>query len=359
MSLSIAIVSCYALGAMLLLAFTLHVPINAAPGQIATAKQPVKIILDTDMGYDIDDALALAVVHALQNRNACELLAVTLTCPEPLAAEFVAAVNLFYGRPKIPIGINPDAPVVRHPNTRYLEIMLRQNPDGSRMFPLPGDWDASRLPRAVTLLRRTLASAADSSIVIIQIGFSTNLAALLDTPPDGLSPLNGRDLVAKKVRLLSIMSSEFSGEDKQDKFNILFDVPAARKLADEWPTPIVWGGAEVGIAVRYPARSIDHDFFYHPNHPIREAYQSYRPTPHERPCWDPISVLHAVWPDRPYYTLSPKGRVTVTPDRRTPFVEHPDGRDRYLKVDALQIARLREVISLLASEPPKTKDHSE
>ncbi len=48
---------------------------------------------------------------------------------------------------------------------------------------------------AVTLLRRLLAGSEDGSVVIVQVGFSTNLAALLETSPDAISPLSGPDLV--------------------------------------------------------------------------------------------------------------------------------------------------------------------
>ena len=40
---------------------------------------PVRLTFDTDMGNDIDDALALAMIHALQNRGEAVLLAVTVT----------------------------------------------------------------------------------------------------------------------------------------------------------------------------------------------------------------------------------------------------------------------------------------
>jgi hypothetical protein len=38
---------------------------------------PVKLIFDTDMGNDVDDVMALCMIHSLQKRGACELLAVT------------------------------------------------------------------------------------------------------------------------------------------------------------------------------------------------------------------------------------------------------------------------------------------
>ena len=34
--------------------------------------KPIKIILDTDIGNDVDDVLALALLHALQTENECD-----------------------------------------------------------------------------------------------------------------------------------------------------------------------------------------------------------------------------------------------------------------------------------------------
>ena len=41
--------------------------------------EPVKLIFDTDIGGDIDDAFALALIHRFADRGQCELLGVTLT----------------------------------------------------------------------------------------------------------------------------------------------------------------------------------------------------------------------------------------------------------------------------------------
>ncbi len=43
-------------------------------------------------------------------------------------------------------------------------------------------------PDAVAVLRKALAQAEDGSVVIAQVGFSTNLANLLDSKPDAVSP---------------------------------------------------------------------------------------------------------------------------------------------------------------------------
>ena len=70
----------------------------------AFAAEPVKLIFDTDIGNDIDDALALAVIHALQSRGECELLAVTSSKDNPYSTLYCDVVNTFYGRPEIPLG---------------------------------------------------------------------------------------------------------------------------------------------------------------------------------------------------------------------------------------------------------------
>lgn len=327
------------------------VALNAADAPpVPAAPKPVKLIFDTDIGNDCDDAMALAVIHALQNRGACELLAVTLTNPDPLAGRLVDAINTFYGRPDIPIGVNPAAPVAVK-ISRYLKAAENY----------PHDFAPDKAPGAVALLRRTLAAAEDGGVVLVQVGFFTNLAALLDSPPDDVSPLPGRELIKRKVHLLSLMAGQFypmQGNNYYFEYNVRFDIPAARKVAAEWPTPAVWSGVEIGDAVTFPAVAVDHDFAYARKHPVYESYQLYRPTPHERPCFDLTSVLYAVWPERGYFALSVPGNVEVLPDSFTKFAPARGkvvGRDRYLIVNQEHVARTREVLTALVTEPPMSK----
>ncbi|MBL8219156.1 MAG: hypothetical protein JNL62_07995, partial [Bryobacterales bacterium] len=59
------------------------------------AASPVSIIFDTDMGNDIDDALALACLHSLESLGEVKLLGVTITKDNRHAAPFVDLVNHF------------------------------------------------------------------------------------------------------------------------------------------------------------------------------------------------------------------------------------------------------------------------
>ncbi len=311
----------------------------------AAAGRPVPLIFDTDIGNDVDDVLALGMIHALQSRGACELLAVTVTKDHELAGPFADAVNTFYGRPKVPVG------VVRGGATRGEGKFLGMAREAAYPHALKKSADA---PEAVALLRKVLAAQPDHSVVIVQVGFATNLARLLDSPRDDVSPLSGKELAAKKVRLVSAMFGAYKvgGKSTHREYNVTEDLPSARKFAAGWPTPIVFSGYEVGQAVTYPAASILEDFGYAKHHPLAEAYRRYEPPPHERPCWDLTSVLYAVYPGRGYFGLSAAGKVTVEETGITSFAEVAGGKHRFLTVSKEQAVRCREAFANLASQPP-------
>jgi hypothetical protein len=78
--------------------------------EVAKPRQAVPLIYDTDMGNDVDDGYALGVIHALQSRGECELLAVTVTKDHELAGPFVDVLNTFYGRGDVPVGVVRNGP---------------------------------------------------------------------------------------------------------------------------------------------------------------------------------------------------------------------------------------------------------
>lgn len=318
-----------------------------------TAKVP--LIFDTDIGNDVDDVLALGMIHALQSRGECELLAVTITKDHEHAAAFTDAVNTFYRRGDIPIGVCRSG--VTPAAGKFNGLAARKDGDSHR-FPhdLLSGKDA---PDAVDVLRKALAAQRDGSVVIGQVGFSTNLAALLKSTPDSHSALSGVDLVNQKVRLLSIMAGAFTqipGKGGQlydhKEYNIIKDIPAAKSIANDWPTEIVWSGFEIGISLTYPHRSIEEDFRYVKHHPLAEAYILYNPPPHDRPTWDLTSVLYGVRPGHSYFDISEPGNVIVADDGLTTFKKDAAGKHRYLIIDEAQKLRTLETLQLLSSQPP-------
>ncbi|MGA3024298.1 MAG: nucleoside hydrolase [Bryobacteraceae bacterium] len=302
------------------------------------AAQPVRLIFDTDIGNDVDDALALAMIHAFESRGEAKLLAVTVSKDNKYAAPFVDAVNTFYGRGEIPVGVvrngktPEDSPMIRVPAER-------RNPDGSYVYPHRLT-DGANAPDAVAVLRQALEREKDGSVVMVMVGFSTNLARLLAADTD---------LVKRKVRLLSAMAGWFPAGEPE--YNVKTDIPAARRVFRDWPSPIVFSGFEIGQAMLFPAASVERDFGWVANHPVAEAYRNYMPMPYDRPVWDLTAVLYAVRPDRNYFSLSAPGTVDVDETGRTVFTAAAEGTRRYLILGEQQKARTLEALVLLASQP--------
>ncbi|GAB5561813.1 MAG: nucleoside hydrolase [Synoicihabitans sp.] len=315
--------------------------------------EPVRLIFDTDMGNDIDDAMALAMIHNLEKRGACELLAVTSTKDHPKSAAFIDALNTFYGRPDIPIGVVRDG--VTPALGKYLGLADKTHADGTLVYPhdLRSGEDA---PEAVALLRKTLAAQPDRSVTIVQVGFFTNLSRLLKSAPDEYSDLAGPELVERKVKALVIMAGAFQtirDNTRYLEYNVRLDIPSAQEFTKNWTAPLIWSGFEIGIAAAYPWQSIMEDYEYLENHPIKEGYLDYAPRqPHDRPTWDLTAVLAAVYPDRGYFDLSAPGTVTVEDDGATRFDPDPNGLHHFLKMSAGQTERVREACVMLCVEPP-------
>ncbi len=326
-------------------------------GNLAVAEDavvsPVRVVFDTDITGDVDDVLALAMLHTLADRGECVIEAVTVSKINPLAAPFVDAVNTFYGRPDIPIGVTKDA---QRRQSKYLKLVEHKDGDQWRY---PHDLKTGAAPEATRLLRSVLASADDRSITVIQVGLAANLASLIASEPDDLSPLSGIELVRQKVRLVSVMAGAFRPVGENDHYleaNVRNGIGSMQRFASNWPAdvPVIWSDFLIGIAAPYPRESIARDFRYRHHHIVRESYLLHSGPNHDRPTWDLTSVLYAVRPNDSYFDLSPRGTVTVDEDGFTQF--HPDsnGRDRYLKMSDEQAIRVIEAQRSLVSQPPRT-----
>lgn len=321
------------------------------------AAEPIPFIFDTDIGNDVDDVLALGMIHSLQSRGEVELIAVTITKDHEQCAAFVDAVNTFYGRGDVPIGVCNSG--VTSEQSKFTVLAAKQK-DGQDVYPhdLRSGKDA---PSAVSVLRKALAAQEDGTVVIAQVGFSTNLADLLASAGDDISPLSGQELVAEKVKLLSVMAGAFAKINDKDhyEYNIVKDIPAAQKLVNHWPTTIVFSGFEIGLNAAYPAVSIDRDYEYVANHPLKQAYYLYSPPPHNRPTWDLTSVLYAVYPTAGYFDLSPAGSVSVENSGLTAFKADQNAKHHFLMMSSQQQIRLVEALVQLSSQPPQASFRSE
>lgn len=309
----------------------------------------VNLIFETDMGNDIDDAIALEMIYKYVDAGDVNLLAVCLNKGGQSPAEYVDIMNTWSGHPEIPIGICHHA--MQNENHGYTaDVAAMKDAEGNPLFARTVT-DVDALPDAVDLYRQILSSQPDQSVTIASVGFSTNLVLLLDSPADKWSPLSGKELVAQKVKLLSVMAGGFT-EEHNPEYNVYVDIPSASKVFGEWPSEVVFSPWEVGDAVRYPAASIENDFSWaEPAHPMAEAYKFYGDMPFDRPSWDPTAVLYAV-EGADWYNVSDYGTVSVDDKGATFFTPSEDGTRRFLSVTESQAQAIKEHIVSLASRKP-------
>jgi len=89
----------------------------------------IPLIFDTDMDIDCDDAEPLAILHALMDYGEADILRIICDVPSIDSAFVVTAINYYYNRSEIPIGIVKDA---NFKTSKKYELYRReQNEDGS------------------------------------------------------------------------------------------------------------------------------------------------------------------------------------------------------------------------------------
>ena len=326
---------------------------NSSATEVAALEKEAhaaRVIFETDMGNDIDDALALDMLYKYADQGKVELLAVNSNKDNEYSVRYIDILNTWYGYPKIPIGKVVKGIDSEHDSKNYAQSASEYRVDGEPAF--KGSLtDYSKVPDAAQLYRQILAQQPDSSVTIISVGFSTNIARLLHTPADEFSELSGKELVARKVKLLSMMAGNFEVK-RFAEYNVEKDIKAASTIFEEWPTPIVASPWEVGNNILYPATSIQNDFNWAAHHPVVVAYKSYLPMPYDRPTWDLTSVLYVVEGSEAFFTRSKQGTIKVDDRGITNFSEDPAGRHQYLKVTPQQAARVKErFIDLVIAKP--------
>ena len=137
------------------------------------ADEKIKVLFDTDIGSDIDDAVALAY---LLNQERCDLLGITTATGEPeKRAELASAVCRNVGRRDVPVHAGC-------PQAVLVDIQQKI----AHQAPALGTWDRQRdfAPgTAIEFLRQTI-RANPGEITLLATGPMTNLGVLFAADPE-------------------------------------------------------------------------------------------------------------------------------------------------------------------------------
>jgi hypothetical protein len=258
-------------------------------------KDVVKIILDTDMGSDCDDAGALALLHVYADMGMAEIVGCIYSSGKvPYGAGIVEAINIWYGRPEIPVGACHGDEVGDPVDKMTAEKLARDTQAfGNKIIHNSDTEEQTRLNR------RLLSQAADHSITYITIGHTRGLYDLLVSEPDDISPLTGYQLVSRKIdrwialgALHALNESHYFVKD----WNFFFNNSAAftKHLVENFPRPVYYidagtnvmtGKSLIGTPGGNIVRTVYRDWLW-------EVFR--KPLEFQRPSWDLAAVYFAV-----------------------------------------------------------------
>lgn len=296
------------------------------------------ILFDSDMGRNIDAALALSMLYGLGRGR---VIGVAVNSSSLEAAAFCDALARFYGGGgPLPIGLAEDGPKLEDSPMLRAPLGMR-DPEGQPVFrtTVRSVIDTADPP---VLFRNALLTQQDKQAIAVLAGPATNLARLL--------ALNGgKEIVAAKVQLLVIAAGAFDGGSVDPR--IQADTASARKVFTEWPSPIVAVGTEAARAVPYPDQAIESELSTIPNHPVVVAHRAFR---EKQPAPAPgvLAALFAANSNAEYLKLSGPGQIEVTGDGRTTFKESPAGAHRHLIIDPAEIQRITEAVIKMSTVRP-------
>ena len=307
--------------------------------------KPVKIIFDTDIGGDCDDAGTLAMLHRLCDKGEAELLAVTHCSSTPYAAGCIDAINTFHSR-QVPVGINYDDPS----DTRgvYAAALCEQFPNS---YPADTYNTECGAEDTLVLLRRILSEAEDSSVTLVVTGTLNSMARLVASMPDKISPLSGKELILKKLKRTVVMGGRFyeswpmiiyadnvvGAKEVDWEWNIHGNIENAQTVCREWPGELIFSSYEIGSYIKtmvgYPSRAPEGD-------PVAKAYKIHN-NGAGRCSWDQTAMLDGVRPGK-YWNYHEFGRITVDDDGITHWIREENGKQSYLlpKADYEDIRRV-------------------
>ncbi len=298
------------------------------------------VIFDSDMGPDYDDVGAITLLHDFADSGKATILATIASTKYEGVAAVLNVFNTYFKRPSIPIGVPKGKAVDKKDWQHWTDSLIANYPHAIKQN--------NEVPDAVEVYRKVLAQQADNSVTIITVGFLTNIANLLQSPPDKFSKLNGSELVAKKVKQLVSMAGRFpSGME----FNIDQDAASAKYVFDHWEKPLLLSGFEIGEKIKCGLPLIRNDHIQHS--PVKDVFRISIPLAKEdsagRKSWDETAVLVAVLGYKPFYSVT-KGTIHVADDGSNSWDDA--GSNHYRLIEQWPPLQVQQLIDRLIMHQP-------
>jgi purine nucleosidase len=218
----------------------------------------IPVLFDTDIGNNVDDALALA--YLLRNPH-CKLLGVTtVSGPVQKRAACAAAICRAAGRDDVPIHCGAAAPLpggIEQRDVSHFDALA----EPERAWP-------REEPTGVHFLRNAI-RGTPQPVVLLSTGPLTNIALLFALDPE----------VPALLRAFVCMAGVFAPDQQAVESNCRHDPLAAGVVFEQWRRACASGGARVkpclavGMDVTRRCTMKTHELRRHMNTPVLETVQ--------------------------------------------------------------------------------------
>ena len=302
--------------------------------------RPMKIIFDTDMGPDYDDVGAITLLHAYADEGKAEIIATMASTKYEGVAAVLNVLNTYFKRPGIPVGVPKGNALTLRDFQHWTDSLIANYPHKIRTN--------DEAPDAVSLYRKILSHQPDSSVTIVTVGFLTNIANVLRSPSDSISPLSGMDLVHHKVRNLVSMAGKFP---EGSEFNIREDAVSAKFVFENFKNPVLFSGFEIGEKIRCGLPLVRNPGIH--NSPVKDVFRISIPQARQdsagRMSWDETAVLVAINGTHPYYKVQ-KGAIEINEDGSNRW--HRDAGNQGYLLEVQPSSQVQRVIDSLLMHAP-------
>ena len=265
-----------------------------------------RVLLDTDIGPDCDDAGALAVLFSLQKKTGFEIAGIVNCTSNPWGAGAVDAIRAFYGIPEFSIGEFRRRP--------FLPDHAKYNRALAERFS-PAYRRGETFQDSAEVYRKALEESPDLGLTVVTIGQFNALADAMRLFPD---------LFRRKLGALISMAGEYPA--CRNEYNISCDAESAAYVFTHASCPVILSGHEIGYAFEtgFP------DGIERPDNPVWLAYRLWTDGGTVRWSWDLTTVYYAVMGPETWFGFSPPLFVDVAPDGSSASREDANGSARFL-----------------------------
>lgn len=238
-------------------------------------KTPVNILHGTDWWTDCDDVAALRILCRAHNENLINLKCV---CADAVGRYTADSIDAFTKKEGVDVSIGVDKSFVGDDSNCKYQKGLAQYPHTKTNDECP---DAYKLYRKILW-------ESEEKCQITEVGFPQIIHQLMVSPPDEICPLDGMELVRRKVDKIWMMAGDWRNKVHKE-YNVVdtkAGFEAMKFILEKSPVPVECLGFEVGESVIVGQYLKDGDI-------VKEAFRDHGSV-NGRSSWDPMLVLLAI-----------------------------------------------------------------